>query len=75
MLGHNRRTVQFDGTARMYRVNDPGFAHYKAPMMIGPSFLFFWDTHKNLTGILINTVATAQAGGTGRNVSADFIVM
>ncbi len=72
VLGHNRRTVQFDGTARMYGVNDPGFAHYEGTHDDRAQFLFFWDTHKNLTGILINTVATAQAGGTGRNVSADF---
>ncbi|NLO01671.1 MAG: hypothetical protein GX126_05030, partial [Bacteroidales bacterium] len=65
VLGHNRRTVQFDGTSRMYGVNDPGFSHYEGTQDDRAQFLFFWDKNKNLTGILINTVATAQAGGTG----------
>lgn len=72
VLGHNRRTVQFDGTSRMYGVNDPGFYHYEGTQDDRAQFLFFWDKNKNLTGILINTVATAQAGGTGKNISPDF---
>ncbi|MGI6572649.1 MAG: hypothetical protein ACOX19_04355 [Fermentimonas sp.] len=72
VLGHNRRTVQFDGTARMYGVNDPGFAHYEGTNDDRAQFLFFWDANKKLTGILINTVATAQAGNTGKFISADF---
>lgn len=72
VLGHNRRTVQFDGTSRMYGVNDPGFYHYEGTQDDRAQFLFFWDKNKNLTGILINTVATAQAGGTGKSISPDF---
>lgn len=72
VLGHNRRTVKFDGTARMYGVNDADFSHYEGTHDDRAQFLFFWDRHKKLTGILINTVATAQAGGTGQNISADF---
>jgi hypothetical protein len=72
VLGHNRRTVQFDGSSRMYGVNDPGFYHYEGTQDDRAQFLFFWDKNKNLTGILINTVATAQAGRSGKNISADF---
>jgi hypothetical protein len=72
VLGHNRRTVQYDGSSRMYGVNDPGFAHYEGTHDDRVQFLFFWDKNKKLTGILINTVATAQAGGTGKKVSPDF---
>ncbi|NLO00893.1 MAG: hypothetical protein GX126_01055, partial [Bacteroidales bacterium] len=49
-----------------------GFSHYEGTQDDRAQFLFFWDKNKNLTGILINTVATAQAGGTGKNISADF---
>jgi hypothetical protein len=72
VLGHNRRTVKFDGTAKMYGVNDSDFSHYEGTHDDRAQFLFFWDRHKKLTGILINTVATAQAGGTGKSISADF---
>ncbi len=72
VLGHNRRTVQFDGSARMYGVNDPNFSHYEGTHDDRAQFLFFWDNRKKLTGIVINTVATAQVGGSGNNVSADF---
>src|SRR5690554_204079 len=72
VLAHNRRTVQFDGTARMYGVNDAGFSHYEGTHDDRAQFLFFWDKNEQLTGIVINTVATAQAGGAGKNISADF---
>jgi hypothetical protein len=72
VLAHNRRTVQFDSTARMYGVNDAGFSHYEGTHDDRAQFLFFWDKNEKLTGIVINTVATAQAGGAGKNISADF---
>ncbi len=72
VLAHNRRTVQFDSTARMYGVNDAGFSHYEGTHDDRAQFLFFWDKNEKLTGIVINTVATAQAGGSGKNISADF---
>lgn len=72
VLGHNRRTVKFDGTARMYGVNDPDFSHYEGTEDPRVQMLFFWDTNKNLTGILINTVATAQVTDSTNFISADF---
>jgi hypothetical protein len=72
VLAHNRRTVKFDGTARMYGVNDPDFSHYEGTQDDRVQMLFFWDTSKSLTGIVINTASTAQAGGCRGKISADF---
>ena len=72
ILGHNRRTVKFDGTARMYGVNDQGFSHYEGIDDNKVQMLFFWDSKKSLTGIVINTVATAQVTDGTNFISADF---
>lgn len=72
VLGHNRRTVKSDGTARMYGVNDPDFAYYEGTDDHKAQMLFFWDNNKVLTGILVNTVATAQVTDSTNFISADF---
>lgn len=72
ILGHNRRTVKFDGTAKMYGVNDPDFSHYEGNEDNKVQMLFFWDKRKSLTGIVINTVATAQVTDGTNFISADF---
>lgn len=72
VLGHNRRTVKVDGTARMYGVNEPDFSHYEGTDDNKAQMLFFWDNNKSLTGILVNTVATAQVTGGTKFISADF---
>ncbi len=71
-LGHNRRTVKTDGTARMYGVNDPDFAKYEGPGDNKVLMLFFWNEKKELTGIVVNTVATAQVTDGTNFISADF---
>lgn len=72
ILGHNRRTVKFNGTAKMYGVNEPDFSHYEATDDDKVGMLFFWDKNNNLTGIVINTVATAQVTDGTNFISADF---
>ena len=72
VLGHNRRTVRTDGSARMYGVNDPAFDHYEGPNDDRVQVLAFWGRQGNLTGILLNTVATAQVTDGTSFVSADF---
>jgi len=72
ILGHNRRTVQFNGTARMYGVNDPAFSHYEGTDDNRVHMLFFWDKNKDLTGMVINTLATAQVTDGTNFISADF---
>ena len=71
-LGHNRRTVNFDGTAGMYGVKNPNFSHYEATNDNKVQMLFFWDSNKTLTGILINSVTTAQVTDGTNFISADF---
>lgn len=71
-LGHNRRTVKFDGTAGMYGVNDPNFSHYEATNDNKIQMLFFWDNNKKLTGILVNSATTAQVTDGTNFISADF---
>ena len=72
VLGHNRRTVKFNGTARMYGVGDPDFSHYEGTDDNKAGMLFFWDKDRNLTGIVINSVATAQVTDGTNFISADF---
>ena len=72
VLGHNRRTVKFDGSARMYGVNDPDFMHYEGIDDDRVQLLFFWDRNGALTGMVINTVATAQVTDGTNFISADF---
>lgn len=71
ILGHNRRTVKFNGSARMYGVNDPDFSHYEGTEDNKVEMLFFWDKNR-LTGIVINTVTTAQVTDGTNFISADF---
>ncbi len=72
VLGHNRRTVKLDGTARIYGVGDPDFSHYEGTDDNRVGMLFFWDKNRNLTGMVINSVATAQVTDGTNFVSADF---
>jgi hypothetical protein len=72
MLGHNRRTVKSDGSAKMYGVNDPDFSHYEGIDDNMVEILFFWDNEQSLSGMVINTVATAQVTDGTDYISADF---
>lgn len=72
VLGHNRRTMHSDGSSKMYGANASTFERYEGTQDDRVQLLFFWSKEKKLTGIVINTVATAQAGGTGNSVSPDF---
>ena len=71
MLGHNRRTEKFDGSAKMYGVNDPDFMHYEGIDDDRVQLLFIWDRDGALTGMVINTVATAQITDGSNLISAD----
>ncbi|HZH71658.1 MAG TPA: hypothetical protein VFD91_04130 [Mariniphaga sp.] len=72
ITGHNRRVVKTNGTAKMYGVKDSDFDHYEGINDNRVQMLFFWDSNKNLTGILLNTTATAQVTDSTNFVSADF---
>ncbi len=72
VLGHNRRTVKFDGTAQMYGADEPDFSHYEGTDDSRVPMLFFFDDKKQLTGIVINSTATAQVTDDTNFISADF---
>ncbi|MBL7223264.1 MAG: hypothetical protein ISS72_05405 [Candidatus Brocadiae bacterium] len=73
VVGFNRRYVYFDGSARMLGpVNTAEFDCVEGVEDHGLSLLFFWDTDKKLTGIVINVASTAQAEQGGSRISADF---
>ena len=72
VLGHNRRTVKIDGTAKMYGVGDSDFDHYESNEDNKAGMLFFWNSKKKLTGMVINIVSTAQVTDGTNFVSADF---
>jgi hypothetical protein len=56
----------------MYGVGDPDFSHYEGTDDDRVGILFFWDKDRNLTGMVINSVATAQVTDGTNFVSADF---
>lgn len=72
VLGHNRRTVKTDGSAKMYGVGDPDFLHYESVDDEMVQMIFFFDGNKELTGMIINSVATAQVTDGTNYISADF---
>ncbi|MDY0098804.1 MAG: hypothetical protein RBR81_06355 [Bacteroidales bacterium] len=72
VLGHNRRTVKTDGSAKMYGVGDPDFLHYESIDDEMVQMLFFFDINKKLTGMVVNSVATAQVTDDTNFISADF---
>jgi len=73
VVGFNRRFVYFDGSARMLGpVNTMEFDCVEGVEDHGLSLLYFWDTDKRLTGIVINVASPAQAEQGGNLISADF---
>ncbi len=72
VLSHNRRTVKFDGTAKMYGADEPDFSHYEGTEDNRVPMLFFFNEKKRLTGIVINSTATAQVTDDTNFISADF---
>lgn len=73
VVGHNRRATYFDGTAVMYGGTDKeefdrieGYEDHSVPL------LFFWNTEKKLTGVLINLACPSQETEGLSVVSADF---
>ena len=73
VLGHNRRTVKIDGSGKMYGVGDSDFDHYESNEDNKAGMLFFWNSKKKLTGMVINIVSTAQVTDGTNFVSADFL--
>jgi hypothetical protein len=73
VVGHNRRAVYLDGSARMYgSTNREDFACIEGYEDHGLDMLFFWDHEQKPTGIVINIACPSQVTEGASYVSADF---
>lgn len=74
VVGHNRRVIYDDGSARMYgrRDNAEHFLSLEAPNDSGVELLYSWDSRQNLTGIVINVACPSQVVEGQYYVSADY---
>ncbi|HUT32032.1 MAG TPA: hypothetical protein VNE39_01015 [Planctomycetota bacterium] len=73
VVGFNRRFVYFDGTAKMLGpVNTAEFDCVEGVEDHGLGLLFFWDSARKLTGLVVNVACPAQAEQGGNRISADF---
>jgi hypothetical protein len=70
-LGYNRRLSYADGSAIMgFDTARPDFSHVEGYEDHAVEMLFFWDTDKKLTGMLLNIACPSQVGR--KAISADF---
>ena len=73
VVGHNRRAVYLDGSAKMYgSTNREDFACIEGYEDHGMDMLFFWDHEQKPTGIVINIACPSQVTEGVSYVSADF---
>lgn len=73
VVGHNRRAVYADGSARMYGPTDtPTFRGFEGYEDHGVDMLFFWNGERQLQAIAINLACTAQEVEGQSTVNADF---
>ena len=73
VVGHNRRAVYLDGSARMYGSTDSvDFDCIEGYEDHSVNLLFFWNQEGKLTGIVINVACPSQVTEHEYYVSADF---
>ena len=73
VVGHNRRAVYLDGSAKMYgSTNRDDFACIEGYEDHSLNMLFFWNQEKEFTGIVINIACPSQVTEGEHYVSADF---
>ena len=73
VVGFNRRTTYFDGSARMYGpANVPEFSHIEGYEDQSADMLFTYNDKHELTGMIINLACPSQVTGGASFVSADF---
>lgn len=73
VVGHNRRAVFLDGSAKMYGdTNDENFASIEGFEDHTVDMLFTWDADRKLTGVVINLACPAQVSEAAKYISADF---
>jgi len=73
VVGHNRRAVYSDGSAKMYgNTNDERFDSIEGYEDHSLNVLFVWDENQDLTGMVINLACPSQVTEGAYYVSADF---
>lgn len=73
VVGHNRRAVYADGTAKMYgATNDPKFRGIEGGEDHSLEMLFFWDKQSSLLASGINVSCPSQEVESRYTVNADF---
>jgi hypothetical protein len=73
VVGHNRRAVYADGTAKMYgSTSVPEFRGTEGGEDHGLELLFFWNPQKQLVAAGINMACTAQEVEGRSTINADF---
>jgi len=73
VVGHNRRAVYLDGSARMYgKTDQDDFAGIEGYEDHGLNLMFTWDATKALTGMIVNLACPSQATEHLHVVSADY---
>jgi hypothetical protein len=73
VVGHNRRAVYADGTAKMYgSTSVPEFRGIEGGADHGMELLYFWNQPQQLLAAAINVDCTAQEVESRSTVNADF---
>ncbi|HRU05229.1 MAG TPA: hypothetical protein P5137_05575 [Candidatus Brocadiia bacterium] len=73
VVGHNRRAVYADGSAKMYGKTDtPDFDSIEGYEDHSLNALFTWNTSRQLTGVILNLACPSQVTEGADYVSADF---
>ncbi len=73
VVGHNRRAVYLDGSARMYgSTNGADFSHIEGYEDHSLNLIFIWNKEREPTGIVINVACPSQVTEGEYYVSADF---
>jgi hypothetical protein len=72
-IGHNRRTVYADSSAKMYgSPRDPGFRGLEGGEDPGVGVLAFWSEKRELLAIAVNVACPAQVLENQKTIGADF---
>ena len=73
VVGHNRRAVYADGTARMYgNTNQPDFMHIEGYEDHGLDMLFVWEPDGRLAGMMLVIPCPSQVDEGLEQFSADY---
>ena len=73
VVGHCRRAVYLDGSARMYGQTDrDDFAGFEGYADHAVNMLFTWDAAQQLSGVVVNVACPAQCDESSYEYSADY---